>query len=335
MKVLVRGAGVAGLTTALELARCDVSVTVVDIRPSLEGSASWFAGGMLAPWCERESAEQAVFDLGQSAADWWDAALPAHVVRNGTLVVAPPRDTGELTRFANRTGGETWLDEEGIARLEPALAGRFRKGLFFSGEAHLDPRKALSAIQQKLAERGVCFRFAASGDLPADGFDRVVDCTGAAAIGKVRDLRGVRGEMLYLKTAEIALSRPVRLLHPRYPLYVVPRGDDRFMVGATMIETEDGGPVTSRSLMELLNAAYALHPAFAEARVVETGAGIRPAWPDNFPRVTADLAAIRVNGLYRHGFLLAPAMAAEVASTLANEAAQQAKHMQSQRRAFR
>lgn len=335
MNVLVRGAGVAGLVTALELARRDVSVTVTDIRPSLIGSASWFAGGMLAPWCESETAAEAVFDLGRSAAGWWDAALPGHVVHNGTLVVALPRDAGELARFAHHTGGATWLDEEGIAQLEPSLAGRFRKGLFFSGEAHLDPREALSALQKALAERGVRFRFGARGNLPMDGFDRAVDCTGAAAIGNIRGLRGVRGEMLYLQTAEIALSRPVRLLHPRYPLYIVPRVDGRFMIGATMIESEDGGPVTARSLMELLNAAYAVHPAFAEARVVETGAGIRPAWADNFPHVTADAAAIHVNGLYRHGFLLAPAMAAEVASMLANETAQQAKHMQAQRRAFR
>jgi glycine oxidase len=335
MNVLVRGAGVAGLATALELARLDVSVTVTDIRPSLMGSASWFAGGMLAPWCESETAERAVFDLGRSAAGWWEAALPGHVVHNGTLVVALPRDAGELIRFAHRIGGATWLDAEGIARLEPALAGRFRKGLFFPGEAHLDPREALSALQRTLAERGVRFRFGVRGSLSMDGFDRAIDCTGAAAIGKIRGLRGVRGEMLHLQTTEITLSRPVRLLHPRYPLYIVPRADGRFMIGATMIESEDSGPVTARSLMELLNAAYALHPAFAEARVVETGAGIRPAWPDNFPRVTADDTAIRVNGLYRHGFLLAPAMAAEVASMLANEAAQQAKHMQAQRRAFR
>ncbi|MCO5071614.1 MAG: glycine oxidase ThiO [Rhizobiaceae bacterium] len=317
MNVLIRGAGVAGLTTALELARRNLSVTVVDIRPSLEGSASWFAGGMLAPWCERESAGQGVFDLGRSAADLWEAALPGHVLRNGTLVVAPPRDSGELARFASRAGGgATWLDEAGIAQLEPALAGRFRKALFFPGEAHLDPRAALSSLQQMLADRGVSFRFAQSGDLPAHGFDRVVDCTGAAAVGETRDLRGVRGEMLYLETEEINLARPIRLLHPRHPIYIVPREKNRFMVGATMIETDDAGPVTARSMMELLNAAYALHPAFGEARVAETGAGIRPAYPDNLPRVTALGDTIHVNGFYRHGFLLAPAMAGEVARRL-------------------
>ena len=52
-----------------------------------------------------------------------------------------------------------------------------------------------------------------------------------------------------------------------------------------------------------------MHPAFAEARIVEFGAGLRPAFPDNRPRVTVEGSRIAVNGLYRHGFLIAPALA--------------------------
>ena len=70
----------------------------------------------------------------------------------------------------------------------------------------------------------------------------MIDCTGAAAIGRIGGLRGVRGEMLYVETEEITLSRPVRLLHPRHPLYIVPRGDGAFMVGATMIESDAARP---------------------------------------------------------------------------------------------
>ena len=124
--------------------------------------------------------------------------------------------------------------------------------------------------------------------------------------------------MLYLQTPEIALSRPVRMLHPRHPIYVVPRNDHRFMVGATMIEAEDDGPISARSLMELLNAAYALHPAFGEARVVETGAGIRPAFTDNVPRVVDKEDGLAIAGMHRHGFLLAPAMAVQAAERLAH-----------------
>ncbi|MBO9126563.1 MULTISPECIES: glycine oxidase ThiO [unclassified Rhizobium] len=315
MRVLIRGTGVAGLTVAHALTTRGAEVTVFDLNPGFSASASWLAGGMLAPWCERESADEAVLREGQDAPDRWEAMLPGEVKRNGTLVLAPARDLAELKRFAGRTTGYEWLDEERIAALEPSLAGRFRKALFFPREAHLDPRRALTSLRQKLIAHGAVF----VETLPEkQDFDHIVDCTGAARIGEPTSLRGVRGEMLYLRTDEVTLDRPVRLLHPRIPVYIVPRGDGLFMVGATMIETEFAGPITARSLMELLNAAYALHPAFADATVVETGAGIRPAFPDHFPRVERHGNLISLNGLYRHGFLLAPAMAARAADLVFN-----------------
>jgi glycine oxidase len=310
MRVLVKGAGVAGLTAAFELAARGATVTVAEIRHGLGGNASWFAGGMLAPWCERESAEQPVLDLGRDAAGWWDSVLPGQVTRAGTLVVTAPRDTGELDRFASRTSGHRRVDENEIAILEPDLAGRFRRGLLFPDEAHLDPRQAMAALHDRLAAMGVEFRFGCDAR-HVSGFDRQIDCTGIAAA--VDRLRGVRGEMLILRTPDISLSRPVRLVHPRFPLYAVPRTEHRFMIGATMIESQSAGPVTARSMMELLGAAYALHPAFGEAGIVETGVGIRPAFPDNLPRVETNGEIIAINGLYRHGFLLAPAMARQAA----------------------
>ncbi|WP_160003279.1 glycine oxidase ThiO [Rhizobium sp. 18055] len=315
MHVLVKGAGVAGLTVAHELSTCGTDVTVVDPHPASGRAASWLAGGMLAPWCERESADEAVLMKGEDAPERWDAILPGEVHKRGTLVVAPPRDHAELRRFASRTTAHQWLEEPDIARLEPALAGRFRQALFFPREAHLDPRRVLTLLRDKLATEGVEFVDTAPDE---QDFDAVVDCTGAARIGETDQLRGVRGEMLYLRTDEIDLARPVRLLHPRFPVYIVPRGHGLFMIGATMIETAFDGPIAARSLMELLNAAYALHPAFADATVVETGAGIRPAFPDNFPRVARHGNLIALNGLYRHGFLLAPAMAGEAADLVFN-----------------
>ncbi|RWA65596.1 glycine oxidase ThiO [Mesorhizobium sp.] len=310
MKVLVNGAGVAGLTAAFELATRGATVTVAETRHGLGGNASWVAGGMLAPWCERESAEQPVLDLGRDAADWWDAATPGQVTRAGTLVVAAPRDAGELDRFASRTTGHRRVDEDQVARLEPDLAGRFRRGLLFPDEAHLDPRQAMARLHDRLAAMGVAFRFGA--DIrQVSGFDRRIDCTGMAAVDD--RLRGVRGEMLILRAPDVSLSRPVRLLHPRFPLYIVPRADRRFMIGATMIESQSGGSITARSMIELLSAACALHPAFGEAEVLETGVGVRPAFPDNLPRVETSGDTVRINGLYRHGFLLAPAMARQAA----------------------
>lgn len=309
MHVLVKGAGVGGLTVAHELSLRGADVTVLDTGD--RQAASLLAGGMLAPWCERESADEAVLLRGRDAIDQWNTMLPGEVNRNGTLVVAPARDQGELDRFAGRTSGYEWLDEAQVAALEPSLAGRFRRALFFSLEGHLNPRRVLGLLQEKLASRRVAFIDQVT---ETTDYNDVVDCTGAARIGQTNGLRGVRGEMLYLETREVVLSRPVRLLHPRFAIYIVPRGDGLFMVGATMIETEFDGPVSARSLMELLNAAYAVHPAFADAAVVETGAGVRPAFADNFPRVSREADAVVLNGLYRHGFLLAPAMAEEAAN---------------------
>ena len=130
-----------------------------------------------------------------------------------------------------------------------------------------------------------------------------------AARDTLTDLRGVKGEMLVVRCPDVTLSRPVRLLHPRFPLYIVPRGDDVFMLGATQIETSERTRATLLSAMELMNAAYALHPAFGEAELLEIGVDARPAFPDNQPRIRRIGDVIYANGLFRHGFLLAPALA--------------------------
>ena len=320
-RATVVGAGVAGLAAARELSRAGAETTVID-RAAGPGpdQCSWWAGGMLAPWCERESAEDAVIALGRDAADWWDEAAGG-VVRNGTLVVAPNRDRGELRRFARRTGQFETVGEDRIAALEPDLAGRFREALFFPREAHLNPRETLHRLTARLAADGVAVRF---GVETPPGSGLIVDCRGLAAADRLPQLRGVKGETLLIRTSEIALRRPVRLLHPRHSIYLVPRKDGLFMLGATMIESADRSRVTVRSALELLGAAYALHPAFAEAEIVETGADARPAYPDNLPRVTRRDGRIWINGLYRHGFLLAPAMAREAARVALGAAAERA-----------
>jgi glycine oxidase len=312
MRATVVGAGVVGLTTALTLAERGAKVTLVERSRELGANASWLAGGMLAPFCEGESAPQSVVELGQGAIDWWDARVPG-VVREGTLVVAPPRDMGEIDRFAARTKAHMRVDEARIAELEPDLAGRFRRGLFFADEGHLDPRIALSTLAERLRAKGGEVRFGVDGETLGDP-EVVVDCRGWAARKALPELRGVRGEMMRIRTREVTLTRAVRLLHPRIPLYIVPRANDEFMIGATMIESAEKGAVSVRSAIELLSAAYALHPAFGEAEIIEMSADVRPAYPNNEPRVEERGGRIFVNGFYRHGFLLAPAFAARAAA---------------------
>jgi glycine oxidase len=174
----------------------------------------------------------------------------------------------------------------------------------------------LPALAAHLNKRGVPIRFGIEFQRSTPTADLIVDCRGLAARDVLADLRAVRGEMLVVRSRDVALSRPVRMLHPRIPLYIVPRGEGVFMVGATMIESASAEGASVRSMVELLNAAYALHPAFGEAEILEVQAGLRPAFPDNLPAVRRDDGVIYANGLYRHGFLLAPALAKQVADAI-------------------
>ncbi|MBV8146313.1 MAG: FAD-dependent oxidoreductase [Gammaproteobacteria bacterium] len=315
MRVTILGAGIAGLTCALELHERGAVVEVLERAPQLAGAGcSWFAGGMLAPWCERESSPALIAELGTESLSWWRDHF-AGTAQEGTLVVAHARDTGELAQFARRTAHFENVSADTLAALEPELAGRFSQGLHFPEEGHLDPRAALGALLARLGELGVPIQFGCGAAVPRPG--RVLlDCRGLAARAELSDLRGVKGEMLLLRLPELQLTRPVRLLHPRWPLYVVPRGEGLFMVGATMLESEDGARISARSMLELLSAAYALHPAFGEAQVIEIGVGVRAAFPDNLPRLRHVGGVLHVNGLYRHGFLLAPALARRAAGVL-------------------
>jgi glycine oxidase len=322
VKVTVIGAGVAGLTCAVELADRGVDVEVLERSGSLgERACSWQAGGMLAPWCESESAEPLVACLGQEAIGWWAEKFPG-TARNGTLVLAHGRDVAELNEFASRTEAFERVGRERIRALEPDLAERFAHGLYFPDEAHLDPRAALSALVARLGARvrfGVEITPDHSHELRAAG-RRVVNCTGLAARNEHADLRGVKGEMALVRIREIALSRPVRVLHARLPIYVVPRADGLFMLGATMLESDDASRTSVRSVLELLTALYALNPTFGEAEVVELGTGVRPAFLDNLPRIRWRDGVLHVNGFFRHGFLLAPALARRVADVLLGDA---------------
>ena len=311
--VAVIGAGVGGLCAAVTLQESGLATTLIE-RSSRLGDAccSWIAGGMLAPYCEGESAPEDIVRLGVDAIAWWERH-GAMVARTGTLVIAPPRDAAEIERFATRTRMHQSAGEACIAALEPQLAGRFRKGLFFADEGHLDPRAALAVLLARFEALGGVARFGLSK--PPDAA-RVVDCRGWAAREALPELRPVRGEMLVLRAPDVRITRCIRFLHPRIPLYVVPRGPGLYMVGATMIESGDSSGATARSVLDLLNAACALHPGFGEAEIVEMRADLRPAFPDNLPRAIERDGRVFVNGFYRHGFLLAPAMAKDVAAIL-------------------
>jgi glycine oxidase len=303
----VIGAGIAGAWQALLFAKAGHKVALFERGDAgmTEATSHW-AGGMLAPYCEREASEPVITRLGIRSLDLWREQFP-DTPFNGSLVVAHPRDRSDFERFARLTSGHRRLGAEAVTALEPSLDGRFRDALFFPEEGHVEPRAVLPELHARITAAGGAIHF--GSERRANETDGIaIDCRGLFARDTEPNLRGVKGEMVIVETCEIALSRPVRLIHPRWPLYIIPRANNQFMIGATSIEREDDG-VSVRSALELLSAAYAVHPAFGEARIVEIGSGLRPAFPDNLPRIAIDNRKIAVNGLYRHGFLLAPALA--------------------------
>ena len=332
----VLGGGLCGRLVAWLLAGEGHSVALYERGDAAgSGAAAWVAAAMLAPLAEAASAEPLLVELGAASLDAWPrliAQLPEPVFfqRNGTLVVWHRADRAEAALFERRVranapaslvgdDGVTALDSSQLAAAEPTLAGRFSQGLLLPREGQLDNRQVLAALAAGLSERGVATHWntpVADGALPAAHV--TIDCRGLGAKAALPALRGIRGEVARVAAPGVALTRPVRMLHPRYPIYIAPKERNLFVIGATEIEGEDMSPVSVRSALELLSAAFAVHPAFGEARILELNSQCRPTLPDHRPAVVWDQAAtIAVNGLYRHGYMIAP----EVAKTAAELAA--------------
>ena len=145
-------------------------------------------------------------------------------------------------------------------------------------------------------------RSAPTPTLPQRGMESIASPCDASAV------RGVRGEVIWLDCPGHGLTRPLRLLHPRHRVYIVPRSARDVLVGASEIESEDRSPVSLRSAVELLAAAHSVVPALAEARILKLDVNLRPALPDNNPLVAWQGRKLTINGLFRHGWLLAPAL---------------------------
>lgn len=323
--IAVVGAGVLGRLISLALASRGYSVSLYD--QGTTGTASLTAAGMLAPLCELEVASACVQSLAIDSLCLWSRLiehfkLDVFFQQSGTVVIAHALDDRLLDEFAFRIARRlkgtslcalARLDRSALANLEPALAHNFRRALYFPQEGQVDARQMMAALGRAIENstidfhQGVVVESLRGGEIVLGGrqqFDLVVDCRGVAA--SLKGLRGVRGEVIEVSAPEVTLSRPVRLLHPRYPLYVVPREEGRFVIGATQIESEDTAPVTIQSALELLSALFSLDSAFAEANIIEMRSALRPALTDNDPAIFYQQGLLTVNGLYRHGYLLSP-----------------------------
>src|SRR3982075_3975970 len=193
--VSVIGAGIAGAWQALLFAQAGREVTLHERSDAaMTQSTSYWAGGMLAPYCEAETSEPVIVRLGIRSLDLWREHFP-QTPFNGSLVVAHPRDRADFERFAKLTTGHRRLGARAVTELEPSLEGRFREGLFYADEGHVEPRRVLPQLHARFKVAGGTIKLNSKA-APADLDGIVIDCRGLAARGTQPSLRGVKGEMI-------------------------------------------------------------------------------------------------------------------------------------------
>ncbi|MEZ5814302.1 MAG: FAD-dependent oxidoreductase [Alphaproteobacteria bacterium] len=316
--ITVLGAGIMGLTTAYALQKAGHNITMRDPKGFPADNASAMAGGMLAPYSEIEHMNMAWVHAGLAGIAFWrNINLQTGFTQNGSLLIACPEDRYILERFKAHLP-KALSPHKNAGEIEPALDKKFKNDtscIFLKDEAHLSPALTMQALCADLQQQENVML--TTRNPSPETRNLTIDCRGMDA-GDT-NLRGVKGEIAIVRNREFSLSRPVRLMHPRYPLYIVPRENHIFMIGATVIESSENRGVSLRSSMELMSALYALSPSFADAEILEIKAGIRPAYPDNLPRITINDKIIGANGLFRHGYLLAPVMAQCIADHIAGK----------------
>lgn len=326
MRIGIAGGGLIGSLLAWRAGAAGAAVEMFD---SGEKPCSAIAAGMIGSAAELPCAAPGLEKLGQESMRLWRTWLGELEAEKllgarGTLLSACGRDLPELDRLARQIAARTDdpasairpVGPRELAELEPELA-HLPRGYYLPGEGAVDAAAVLPLLRSAAVAAGARWHTGTAvgkvspGALEIGGeqlaYDWACDCRGLGARDRL-PLRAVRGEIIRLRTTEVAISRPVRLVHPRHPLYVVPRSGGEYLVGATEIESDDPSPISVRSVLELLGAAYALHPGFAEARIVDMRVGLRPALPDNTPALSAAHGLLSVNGMYRHGFLAGPAL---------------------------
>ncbi|MGR6873045.1 FAD-dependent oxidoreductase [Pseudomonas sp. HK3] len=322
MNIAIVGAGICGSMLAYECIKRNLNVTVYE-QDTQKESCSYTAAGMLAPMAELESANTNVYKLGLRSLTLWPSIIEELAQLNhsvfyrdsGTLVLAHTQDAGSFTQFHSTLKRK--LDDFDAcvssvipSSIEPELK-HFHNALHLKQEAQVDSHQALTALHSVIRAQGEFnhshVHTIACNEVNGEYFDWVFDCRGLAAKDQV-NLYGVRGERILLHAPEVNLQHMIRLMHPKYKLYIVPRENHHFIIGATEIESADDGPISVRSALELLSAAYSVHKGFAEARIISMSTGVRPTSLDHQPIVDVQVGLTRINGLYRHGYLLTPAI---------------------------
>ncbi|QTH63575.1 FAD-dependent oxidoreductase [Psychrosphaera ytuae] len=339
--VSIVGAGLVGRFVALlcdqlnqllpEQQRLAVSLYEKE-RLSSPGITAKVAAAMLAPTAESAISSESLALAGSRGLNVWPQLLTLfgankYFHQRGSIVMAFRQDNAELSRFKHLVKPQLKdnlfeLSQDGLIELEPELNQRLCRAIYIEGEGHIDNTELLKHLERKITRSNIHLHEQCEvklSDWHIKPNELVIDCRGLGAKHDLTPtdcdvntpslsskLRGVRGEAVRVFAPEVNLNRPIRLMHPRYALYIVPKPNHRYVIGATEIESESLHAMTTRSALELLSAAYSVHSGFAEAQIEAMDVGLRPTFEDNEPLVWQQGNVISINGLYRHGYLLLP-----------------------------
>lgn len=337
MQAGIVGMGIMGRLLALALHNAGWKVSLFDEQQA-DNNCSSTAAGLLTPFSECDKADPVIARLGQeSVTHYWPTILQQlaksiYFQQAGCLVVHHPQDKAEWQHFSQRLNRKLvakdyfqHLSKDRLLELEPGL-DKFATAYYFPAEAQIDCQSVMNSLKKYLQAQNLSLFFnnpvtaltsrQIVTPIKTYPFDYVFDCRGMGARTVFSDLRAVRGELIHLYAPEVQLHRPIRFLHPRYSLYIVPRPEHNYLIGASEVESEDYSSISVRTSLELLTAAYYVHSGFAEARIIETKTHCRPTLASHLPRIHYQEGLIAVNGLYRHGYLIAPALVAEILRAL-------------------
>lgn len=340
-KVTIVGAGLIGRILALLWLRSipNIQLTLIDKAQSLSehSGCGYASAGMVAPFSEIDLTSPELSLLGQQSLLLWPkilALLPSNTIfqQSGTLIIVHPNDVDNFCRLQKQieehfcTEHYSVVTKSNLAILEPELTGeKFYQNIvhlpleanihvpnFYQATTHyFEQHENVNYISKNIAD--------IKKEVAIVESDYIFDTRGLGAKSIFHELHGIRGESIVVHAPNVQLRHMLRLIHPRYPIYIVPRGQQHYYIGATVIQGEDNSPISIKSILELTSALYTIHPGFYEARIVKTITQSRPTLFSVLPQVNYKGKFIELNGFYRHGHLLGPTICQQIIEKLSSE----------------
>lgn len=317
-EIAIVGGGIIGLSLALELATNGRQVTVFE-KGEAASEASWAAAGMLA--AEDPENPAVLAPLSRLSHSLWPEFRLQVEHLSGLAVPVRTRRALQLAEHLPLSAIEATAEQ--IEAIAPGVVTGEKKA-FFLEEESLSPRDLAAALPLAIRAAGATLlehtpvESVRKGD---DGIEiatsagswlaqRIVYATGAWAA----QLPGLPAAPRKGQMIQAALDHPLDCVLRAPGIYIVPRGNGRFIIGATVEDAGFDKQVHETSIQGLMARATALWPLMAQAAIVETWAGLRPGSPDQLPILgpldeTKTARAWAAVGHYRNGILLAPGTA--------------------------